>query len=541
MAENDPATAAPLQVDDDVDSAIGDESDASDTTSLRSSIFNYHYENGRRYHAYHAGSYWGPNDEQAIEHLNIGHHVYNLLLGGRLYLAPISEQPQRVLDVGTGTGAWATDFADQHPTAVVIGTDLSPIQPTWVPQNLSFEISDCCEEWSYQKDSFDFIHIRGLYGSVANWSAFYAEVYKHVKPGGWVEQVEQGVVPKSFDGSTDGTIFEEWGKVSLEAGDAFGKTLRIVDESAHYMKEAGFEEVTEERFAMPVGRWPKDRRLKEIGLFNRLQWEEGIEGWTMMLLTQVLKAIKQQVIDLSSNPEHLKMLPHSTTIWNELLRPELHPNGRVPDPGSLFEESQALLFGGADTIGMTLMHGTFHILKDVEVYQKLKAELQQAWPVLEDAPSQATLETMPYLSAVVRESLRMSPGVASPLPRVVPASGTELNKGFIPGGTVVEMSSHFIHRNGDIFESPNDFKPERWLGQAGRDLEKWLVTFSRGPRSCLGSNLAWAELYLTFAHVYRKFDIEIDPSSPKELVWRDCFLPEYLGPHLKAKMRPVKE
>ena len=71
-----------------------------------------------------------------------------------------------------------SDFADQHPAALVIGTDLSPIQPTWVPPNLSFEISDCCEEWSYEKDSFDFIHIRGLYGSVADWSAFYVEVYK---------------------------------------------------------------------------------------------------------------------------------------------------------------------------------------------------------------------------------------------------------------------------------------------------------------------------------------------------------------------------
>ena len=114
-------------------------------------------------------------------------------------------------------------------------------------------------------------------------------------------------------------------------------------------------------------------------------------------LVNLQQAIKQQVVDLSSNPEHLKTLPHSTTIWNELLRPELHPDGRLPDPASLFEESQALLFGGADTTGTTLMHGTFHVLKNVEVYQKLKAELQQAWPVLEDAPSQATLETLPYL------------------------------------------------------------------------------------------------------------------------------------------------
>ncbi|KAH2486161.1 hypothetical protein KXW70_006469, partial [Aspergillus fumigatus] len=46
--------------------------------------------------------------------------------------------------------------------------------------------------------------------------------------------------------------------------------------------------------------------------------------------------------------------------------------------------------------------------------------------------------------------------------------------------------------------------------------------------SALGS-LAWAELYLCFAYVFRKFEIEVDPSSPKKLEWRDCFLPEYLA------------
>jgi hypothetical protein len=100
--------------------------------------------------------------------------------------------------------------------------------------------------------------------------------------------VEQSVVPKSDDGSTDGTVFEEWGKVSLEAGDAFGKTLRIVDESRTKMIAAGFTEVVERRFKCPIGSWPKDPYLKELGRYNRLQWEEGIEGWTMMLLTTIL-------------------------------------------------------------------------------------------------------------------------------------------------------------------------------------------------------------------------------------------------------------
>lgn len=83
-----------------------------------------------------------------------------------------------MLDVGTGTGIWAIDFADEHPGSTVVGTDLSPIQPDWVPSNLEFEVSDCCEPWSF-KTQFEYIHIRGLYGSVADWPAFYAEAYRY--------------------------------------------------------------------------------------------------------------------------------------------------------------------------------------------------------------------------------------------------------------------------------------------------------------------------------------------------------------------------
>lgn len=70
------------------------------------------------------------------------------------------------------------DFADQYPSSTVIGTDLSPIQPSLVPPNLSFEVSDCCEEWLFNAESFDFIHLRGLYGCVADWGAFFREVYR---------------------------------------------------------------------------------------------------------------------------------------------------------------------------------------------------------------------------------------------------------------------------------------------------------------------------------------------------------------------------
>ncbi|KAL6246705.1 hypothetical protein RBB50_006012 [Rhinocladiella similis] len=256
-------------------------------------------------------------------------------------------------------------------------------------------------------------------------------------------------------------------------------------------------------------------------------------------LVDLQQVLKKQIDNVTSDPDNLKKLPHSTTIYHELLKPELNPGGQVPSAGSLYEESQALMFGGADTTGTTLMHGSFYVMTKADVRKKLVAELREAWPELDQPPSLAVLERLPYLTAVIKESLRMSPGVASPLPRHVPESGATIDGRYIPGRTVVEMSSHFVHRNADIFEQPNEFKPERWLGADGRKLERWLVSFSRGPRSCLGLNLAWAELYLTFAYVYREFNVAIDSSSPKELKWRDCFLPEYLGPHLKANMTPV--
>lgn len=67
----------------------------------------------------------------------------------------------------------SSDFASLHPSAKVIGTDLSPIQPSLVPPNLQFEIDDCCDEWIYAPKIFDFIHVRGLYGCVADWGEFY--------------------------------------------------------------------------------------------------------------------------------------------------------------------------------------------------------------------------------------------------------------------------------------------------------------------------------------------------------------------------------
>lgn len=68
--------------------------------------------------------------QRELDRIDLKHHVMRLLCNGHLHLAPIVK-PQRILDIGTGTGIWAIEMAEQYPEAAVIGTDLSPIQPEW--------------------------------------------------------------------------------------------------------------------------------------------------------------------------------------------------------------------------------------------------------------------------------------------------------------------------------------------------------------------------------------------------------------------------
>ncbi|KAK5698389.1 hypothetical protein LTS12_028504 [Elasticomyces elasticus] len=93
--------------DDDQDSAYGDDSFiGDDTKTLSCYITDYRFEFGRRYHSYRDGAYWGPNDEIANEQQDVAHHMYNVTLDGKLHLAPL-QNPQEILDIGTGTGIWA--------------------------------------------------------------------------------------------------------------------------------------------------------------------------------------------------------------------------------------------------------------------------------------------------------------------------------------------------------------------------------------------------------------------------------------------------
>ncbi|KAK7413856.1 hypothetical protein QQX98_007273 [Neonectria punicea] len=185
-----------------------------------------------------------PNDEKHLEAFDVAYQWLTMMLDDELYLPPIGDNPQRILDVGTGTGIWAIDMADKFPSAEVIGTGISPTQPSWVPPNLHFQIDDAQLDWTFQPEHFDFIHIR---------------------------------------------IFKQWAQLFYDAGDKLGRTFRFSDGSMQQNAvDAGFTEIVHKTFKLPMNPWPRDKKLKELGSFVGLYMDLSLDGFAMYPIGQIL-------------------------------------------------------------------------------------------------------------------------------------------------------------------------------------------------------------------------------------------------------------
>jgi cytochrome P450 len=171
----------------------------------------------------------------------------------------------------------------------------------------------------------------------------------------------------------------------------------------------------------------------------------------------------------------------------EVLLTPLDEGYEVPTPDQIKDEAVSVLAAAADTTGNAMTVAAYYVANDPEIHSKLYAELVKAFPDPNATLDYLTLESLPYLTAVIKEGLRLSFGVPGRLAREVPAPGATFNGVFLPAGSYVSMSSWTLHQHKDYFPDPKKFKPERWLDVAeARRIDKAFVPFSKGTRGCVG-------------------------------------------------------
>ncbi|RKP28056.1 cytochrome P450 [Syncephalis pseudoplumigaleata] len=162
--------------------------------------------------------------------------------------------------------------------------------------------------------------------------------------------------------------------------------------------------------------------------------------------------------------------------------------GATMSDRDIIAEIILLMIAGTDTTAITLTWTMHFLLEHPEAMQRLLAEIKAAYPDAGTKTEHDTIQSMPYLEAVLRESMRLRPIVPQGLSRVVPEEGLTLGGYYLPAGTLVYSSIQTMHLNPEVFPDPTAFKPERWLTSPDQleIMKRHWVTFSVGPRACIG-------------------------------------------------------
>jgi len=245
--------------DDTGDSGI-DSNYTSEMESVTSENYEFRHRAGRRVHGIIQSPYPLPNDDEEVIRLDEQHYVFKFIFG-RNVLAPISRKATNIVDVGTGSGRWAIEVADEYPTARVIGMDLSPIQPTQVPLNCEFMVGNLTGDLEgFNEGSMDLVHSRLVRAGIREdeWPKYVADVFRILKPGnGWAQFAEAELLEGDDRCIPESGALAKFKKLIPE----YWKSEGVVATGTHLKQrfiDAGFERIHVVRERLYMGNWIRD-------------------------------------------------------------------------------------------------------------------------------------------------------------------------------------------------------------------------------------------------------------------------------------------
>ncbi|OGM48078.1 hypothetical protein ABOM_002892 [Aspergillus bombycis] len=215
--------------------------------------------------------------------------------------------------------------------------------------------------------------------------------------------------------------------------------------------------------------------------------------------------VKDQIRDIQNGTNRSNEKSSHRTIFHDVLDSGMPASEKKLE--RMWQEGMVVVGAGTDTTAWTLVVVLVHIIINADIRQRLEDEVRTAIAT-KGQLKLSDLEQLPYLSACIKEALRLSYGLSARLPRVAPTQVLEVpgTTGLaIPPGTKVSMNSVLMHRHPQLFPQPDEFRPERWLDNPR--LDRYLVPFSKGARQCLGINLAYAEVYMALGAIVGRFSV----------------------------------
>lgn len=177
--------------------------------------------------------------------------------------------------------------------------------------------------------------------------------------------------------------------------------------------------------------------------------------------------------------------------------------------GEVLAELNIMLNAGSDTTALAMNNVIHWLLKNPKCLERLREEIDSVMKPDDIIASYDQVRYLPYLKACLDESLRITPPITYGLPRRTPPEGLEILGEWIPGDTTVEMSAYVAHRDPKIFPDPELYNPDRWLGEAGKKLQPFFITFSTGARGCIGRNISYLEQTVLLASVVHRYEMAL--------------------------------
>ncbi|EXJ66233.1 uncharacterized protein A1O5_10849 [Cladophialophora psammophila CBS 110553] len=275
------------------------------------------------------------------------------------------------------------------------------------------------------------------------------------------------------------------------------------------------------------------RYMSFVGDYS--QWHPWLTAMQHKFLPEHQRLSLKYITDFTANQVLLRQSETEDTGKGDVLSRLIQVHKDDPKKISEHDIFQACLGNigaGSDTTSITLGAIFYYLLTNPEAMDTLQNEIQLknqegglSFPV-----TFAEAQQLPYLQAVLKEAMRLHPAVGLILPRQVPAEGAVIAGVAFPAGATVGVNPWVAHYNEEVFGHDADkFRPERWLSdrETVQELERNLLTFGQGSRTCIGKNISLMEISKLVPTFLSRFEIELVNSSGKWQTWNAWFVKQY--------------